>query len=316
MAKVSIGTALGAGFRLFGARPGLILAWGLAWLVLGIAPQILGYAVLWPDLLAAYGPVVRDLGAGLEPDFQGPALLALQERMLPWQLLQIPLLLAGRSIFYAAVCRAQLRPRERRFAYLRLGRAELQLMLLQLAVVGLLLVAVFAALIAGTLLVLGIALIAKSSGGADVTDLATLGVVLVGAILFGWAALRLSLAMPMTADQGRFRLFESWTLTRGHGWRLFGLAVALVLVLLLVEIAVVIIAVILAIVGGVAGSLAGLGAHLQALAAQPPEVWAARLAPWALLGLVIYSMMAAVLQVLAAAPFIDAYRQLNGGEPQ
>jgi predicted histidine transporter YuiF (NhaC family) len=90
--------------------------------------------------------------------------------------------------------------------------------------------------------------------------------------------------------------------------------VALVVLLLLIEIAIVIIAVILAIVGGVAGGVAGLDQHLQALAAQPPEVWAAQLAPWAILGLLVYAMMAAVLQTLLAAPFIDVYRQLTAGD--
>ena len=313
MAKVSIRTALGAGFRLFGERPGLIPAWGLAWLVLGVLPQILGYLVLWPDLLAAYTPVVRDLAAGLEPDPEGPALLALQQRMLPWQMLQLPLALAGQSIFFAAVCRAVLTPRDARFAYLRVGRSELQLMLVQLAMVGIVLVALVAALIAGTFVVLAIGLAAKSSGG-DVRGLVTFGVVLVGLILFGWAALRLSMAMPMTVAEGRFRLLESWALTRGHGWRLFGLAVALIVVLLMMEVALVIIGVILAIVGGVAGGLAGLGEHLKALAAQPPEAWAAQLAPWAVLGLVLYGMFAAVMQTLMAAPFIDVYRQLTRGD--
>jgi len=313
MAKVSIGTALGAGFRLFRARPGLIPAWGLAWLVLGILPQVLGYLVLWPDLLAAYTPVMRDLAAGLDPDPEGPALVALQQRMLPWQLLQFPLALAGQSIFFAAVCRAVLTPNDRRFAYLRFGRPELQLILVQLAIIGIIILTVVAALILGTFIVLGITLAAGGQGG-DVRGLATFGVALVGMILFGWAALRLSLAMPMTVTEGRFRLLESWSLTRGHGWKLFGLAVALVALLLLIEVAVVIVAVILAVVGGVAGSLAGIGAHLQALAAQPPEAWAAQLAPWAVLGLILYGMLAAVLQTLMAAPFIDVYRQLTAGD--
>ena len=49
-------------------------------------------------------------------------------------------------------------------------------------------------------------------------------VAVLGAICAGvWISLRLSLAGPMTFAERQFRLFESWTLTRGHVKELLGL---------------------------------------------------------------------------------------------
>jgi hypothetical protein len=47
---------------------------------------------------------------------------------------------------------------------------------------------------------------------------------LIAAGLLIWLALRLSMAAPMTFADNQFRLFESWTLTKGQGWRLLGVA--------------------------------------------------------------------------------------------
>jgi hypothetical protein len=63
------------------------------------------------------------------------------------------------------------------------------------------------------------------------------GLVLIGA--FVYAEVRLSLALPLTLLRGHFVLAESWRLTRGRFWTLFGGYLVLFLILLVFWVAVV-----------------------------------------------------------------------------
>ncbi len=44
-----------------------------------------------------------------------------------------------------------------------------------------------------------------------------------------WLGLRFCMVAPLIFNDRRFRLFESWTLTRGHVWNLFGVGLVMVL---------------------------------------------------------------------------------------
>ncbi len=43
----------------------------------------------------------------------------------------------------------------------------------------------------------------------------------------GYPFVRLTMAIPMSLAENRFRLFEAWTLTKGYGWPLLSLALFL-----------------------------------------------------------------------------------------
>jgi hypothetical protein len=147
---------------------------------------------------------------------------------------------------------------------------------------------------------------------AILTGVATLGgqnAGLVGIRLLGqlamyavvvWVTLRLSLAGPITFTERQFRLFESWTLTRGNTWRLLGVGV------------------IISVVGfvGVAG-VVGIWTstphptNIQTLLSEPPEQWSQTLAPILILigGAVFF--VGALLTPITLAPWPFIYKQLQ-----
>jgi hypothetical protein len=149
-------------------------------------------------------------------------------------------------------------------------------------------------------------------GRADPASLALTSVLRLasyGVII--WLYLRFSMAGPMTFRDRKFRLFESWALTRGHVGRLLGvgalvglIAFGIYLVLALVGVA-----------GGFAivGSL-GLGDSFKSLALQPPSAWLGVLAPileWVLL---LFWVGGSILTPLTVAPWALICQRLNPRE--
>ena len=126
-----------------------------------------------------------------------------------------------------------------------------------------------------------------------------------------WLALRLSMAAPMTFADNQFRLFESWALTKGQGWRLLG--VALLVVVFVIGVEILIGAVLLGTVFAAGGSLAALHgeAGFEAFMARPPlailrDVW-----PWATVIGVIGALFSAVVQAIFYAPWAAVHRALT-----
>ncbi len=124
---------------------------------------------------------------------------------------------AVHSIVACAICRAIVRPEERAFAYLRLGRAELLVWLLSLVVdlARLLPTALFYAVV-GTP--------TPKSGSFLLVGLAYAAFGMVVPLVAAYPYVRLSLVGAMTVADNRFHLVKSVTMTRGRVWRLLGLA--------------------------------------------------------------------------------------------
>ena len=135
------------------------------------------------------------------------------------------------AVLYCAVFRAIIHPQEGRFAYLRVGAPELFLVVLAIAA-GFVL---FFAVIVGALLVglIAAALTVMHAAVGAVILAALAGVAAAIAII--WLALRFSMVGPMTVSEGKFRLFESWTLTRGHAGVLFVMALCIFAILIVAQ---------------------------------------------------------------------------------
>ena len=217
MPSFSITDAAFEGFRLTRERPGVVGAWALLY---GLASVITGVV-----MILTVGPKFAVLQAaarsGTPPNIQQAQALA------PFFLAVLPFVLLFWSVLTCAIYRTILRPQERGFGRIRLGADEVRLMGLTVILWLLLMPTLFFwGLFAG---VGGI--LAGSAG-----PLASLLQFLVQLAAFGpiaWVWVHLSLAGPLTFVSGEIHVFRSWTLTRGHLWRMaaaYALALTLAVV--------------------------------------------------------------------------------------
>ena len=210
MATISSTDIAFEGFKLAREQPKAILAWALVTLALSLVSAFI--------LVSMAGNAFAEITAmSAETNPDPSEVLSRFSQLAGVYLVLIPVMLLFYGVLYAAVNRAVLRPQEGGFGFIRLGAAELRMAVVLLLFVLVLVVASFAAFI-----VLGILSGLATVAGAAVGGLvAVLGVVALFAALL-WVGTRLSLCTPMTFAEERIRFFESWGLTRGRFWALFG----------------------------------------------------------------------------------------------
>lgn len=284
------------GFRIARERPRVLLVWAVVNLIVSL---VMGIA-----LVSLFGSTLMELEAMSGQTSEDPAeALAMAGKLAPLYALMIPAGLLVIAVTSAAVYRIVLRPEDSRYAYLRLGAAEARL-------VGLMLIYLVLAIGFTFVVTLVAGLLAAGAGAVGGSAGTLLGVVILLATLafMIFVAVRLSLAGPMTFAQGRLRVFESWTLTRGSFWRLLGAYVlALVLALVVALLALVIYAAIAAITAG--GDLSEVGKVFQ------PDMTSlgTYFTPSMLIYLVFAAFLSAVQNAVIYAPPAVAYRELTSG---
>lgn len=303
MADFSVTAAVGAGFQVIGRKPLAVMVWGLL-MALSAVPALL--ILLW--VLPEFQMAMAERAQGVAP----PSMASLARLQLKLTLLQ-PVMMVTNAVLYAvlsaAVYRAVLTPEDDRRFYLRFGAAELWLILLTLVVGVLFGLALVVVMIVGGGFTAALVYALKDAGAGPIALVVTVAVVAF-TWLITWLALRLSMAAPMTFAERQFRLFESWTLTRGHAGSLFGVGLiltlfCLVLITLLQAVA----------MAGVAGALIGGGYSEEALAAflaRPVSAWLIDAAPWVVLSLATVSVVGAGVMTIWYAAWAHAYRQLRG----
>ena len=303
MAGFSARTAILSGFRLIGRHPGVVLIWGLAYVLVALVPLLILFWGDLPTLLGLYAKIMQSLMAGVAPGASDPDLARQQGLLAAFEFSQLGLNLLAVTLVSCAIYRAVLEPERKAFAYLRVGLQELWVIASMLALV----VVLAAVLIASSA---AVGLVGQAVGtGAWIGGL-ILFLTSCGAIaLVIWVALRLSLAAPMSFAERRFRLTEAWPLTQGQGWRLFGVALGLASMILLIQM-------VLATLGQVLGlgsSLARID-DLRAFLANPAADLA-RMGP-SLAGLALMQVLVSAFSfTLWAAPFAEIYRELSAARP-
>jgi hypothetical protein len=252
--------------------------------------------------------------AGLHPgagDMAFDDMWRMQSHLMAYNGVSLLTTLLLHAVLSAAVFRAVLEENNSGFGYLRLGVQELWLVVVTVAFWILLVLVMLLAMI--PVIAAAAAIGAAGDHNAPAAGAGGLGMVALCLgilVLMVWLCLRLSMALPMTFARRQFMLFESWALTRGHAWGLFGVALALVAIILLAEL--VIGGVIFAVVGGT--GLAHM-ADFQALARRSPAELIAAISPWVLGFGVVLSLAGAAIYAIMLAPWAEIYRQLTAVPP-
>jgi hypothetical protein len=297
MAAISIGDAIGEGFGLIRRRPVSVLTWGAARTVFSFSVV----ALMAPIFMTMFtGALSAAKTGGAPPTAELASIMQLQGLN---SLLSIGGAFLG-TILYCAVTRSVLFPEQSRFAYMRVGAAELFLFLLTF---GLSIVLVIALVIA--FIPVGIVVaIAAASHAPALGVLVGFAVGIAALVFLLWAVCRLAMVGPMTVQDGKFHLFDAWTMTRGHAGTLF--LIGLCLFVILFVIGAVIGVVVIALGFGLVGQAVGGFQNLPSFFRQPPATIMASLVPFiVVVGLIQIPITGCTLAIIGA-PWARAYRDL------
>jgi hypothetical protein len=297
VASIAVSQAAFAGFGVLRRRPWAPLVWSTVYVAV-IAGVVL---LLGAAFVSALGRLAT-LGAKASVT----DMLGLLGAVLGGYLLLIVSAWVIGAVINMAVVRAVLAPEAAAFAYMRLGRDELRLMLANL-VLFVLYTMVSMVLAIPT----SIAMAAVVLTWRDAAPFVSAPIQLITWAVTVWLGRRFCMVPPMIFSERRFRLFESWTMTRGHVWRLFG--VGAMALLACIGVYVVLAGVAVAIAWPMVASL-GASVSPQTFFTQSPQrVWN-ELAPFLVLYAALVFVGSTFLLPVFFAPWPEAYRQLTHGE--
>ena len=280
--------------------------WGLAYFVVAMAPMLVVGATMVSDfvkLAAVAPPDTTSDAASLE------AFMTLQAKMMLLQAVQVISTVAGTVILYGAIFRVVLEPEDSRHWYLRVGRQEMWLAFVYAVATTLAFMAVLVGMV--PLSIAGI-LVGTMKGQDPVSwiVLAAVGVCFIG--LIAWASVRLALAFPMTFADRKFRMFESWGLTRGHAGPMALTCLIVVALILLIEMILFVLFVVFGLmVLAIVGVTLPWNEASDAQVASPAGGWAPFLFVAVPSAALVLSIVSAALHAISIAPLAYVYRRLQ-----
>ena len=301
MAEIAITQAAFAGFGILRRKPWAPLVWSL--LYAGILGGLVVY--LGGAFFQVIGKFIAMRSGGATPSLQ--MLLGFFGSIIGAYFLMITLFWALGAVINMAVVRAVMEPEAGAFAYLRFGRAELWLML-----ANFILFILYS--IVSTAMAVPVALVsvfAVTMAPREVAPFVTLPFQIVTWAVTIWLGLRFCMVPPMIFADRKFRLFESWSFTRGRVGRLF--LVGLVTVAVAVAIYALLTAIGLAVGVPMFFQVANSITPEAFVKQTPAQIWG-QVQPFVALYIVLIWIGSTVLFPLFFAPWPEVYRQLKGGE--
>ncbi len=289
------------GFRLVRRNPVALVGWTLLYLVYTLATLFAAGGMMrsmsiWmeqfealeagppPTSPEAFIPILESYGAAMSH--------------MAWA---IPLSLVIGAVLMAAIARAVLTPGTGGFGYMRLGMDEVRVLVVTIVIAILYSFAAAFALV-GAGVIGGIAISLMEGWGALVMVLAMLSAI----AFIIWLGVRWSLAVPITVDQKKFAFFDSFAVTKGRFWPLFGMAVIAFIMVIIVSLLAGIVTMPISMMGGL--SMFGN------MSDDPTEMFRNfdPTNPWIIASSVVNAIVYALTVAVMYAPFSAAYRDIVG----
>jgi hypothetical protein len=282
------------GFRLTRRAPLAVLSWAAAYAVfIGLMFLLVG-----PHFVTVLSVITEMQAQGqTEPSPEDVERLAQAYGVIiGWAM---PLGLLFSAVISTAIARSVIRPEDRKFGYLRVGKDELRVLGASLLV----------SLIMFAVTFVGFMIVTVATAGAMALPALWLAVVLLSLAIIGlliWLSVRLSLVVPSTFAEGRIMLKPAFAMTgKKVFWPLLGMAI---------------IAGIMAMLVGLLGSAVAaplslmVGGSEQVVAMQGASVPSllSALGPMLAVSVVVQAVLSAAQIVIMYAPFSAAYLQLKG----
>ena len=221
MSDFSITEAAFSGVKLLGRRPLAAIVWSAIYM--GVFTTLV---VVFGGSIINFISMVAQHGGKPDP----AAVIGLIGSLGGFYLLLVISSIVLNGVIVCAIYRAEIYPDDSRFFYLRFGASEGWLMLMSFVRGILMFIAQMVMSIPIAIITIAAAAAAGHAGAVAGAGLISLALRLVMYAALIWLYLRFSLAGPMTFVDRKFRLFESWTLTQGRVWSLFGVGLLVVLV--------------------------------------------------------------------------------------
>ncbi|WP_297801378.1 hypothetical protein [uncultured Brevundimonas sp.] len=269
------------GFRLTRREPQMIVSLGLLYFV---------FTALF--LVATYGPMrevmtmVTAMEGGAQPDeAEMMAMMSAYGKIMG--ITFVPNLIVG-SIMQAAILRAYFRPEDKRYGYIRLGKDEARL-----TIVNLLITLIVAAV---SMVGFGVVGVLFGFGMNGFPIVAVIGALLVFPLVAAliWLAVKLSLSVPISFTEGKIGIADSFRVTKGRFWPLLGMMILTGVLVIVVSILLSIITTPLTLLTG--GGIAALAndTNLSGMLMTALFVWAVTSAvAYAVQSLLLYTPVAA-----------------------